>query len=95
MVWLYRDTSPDWTPKDFGGVDPNQYNRGRRGGQNLAIARKIVSVEKRNTAFGDIGNILNNASEKDEQVIQSRIRRHKKKSSLMIDNVCQGIFHKT
>ena len=80
-MWLYRDTLPDWTPKNFGGVDPNQYNRGRRGEQNLAIVRKMVSSEKRSTAFGDLVNILNDVSKKDEEVIQSRVGRHKKRAN--------------
>jgi len=86
LVWLHRNTSPDYTPKSYGGTEARSYSR--RGGRNLAIARKIVSSERYK---GDLSDI-DPSQVADEQILQSKIGRYKRQAIKMLDNVCEGKF---
>ena len=85
-IWRLRDTPPDYTPKSYGGKEVRSYSR--RGGKNLAIARKLIATERYKHSYSDI----NPEKVDDEQILQSKIGRYKRQSMKILDNVCEGNF---
>ncbi len=90
LVWLHRDTPPDYTPKKAGGVKRYEYSR--RGSNHIAIARKIIATEKRTQTYllpldPDSDNNIN-----EDKTIASLVGRYKRRAIKITENVCEGRF---
>jgi len=93
LVYEARDTKPDWTPKDYGGKEPNAWSR--RGGNTLAIARRIIAKEKRSKRYmlNDLWGIdLDANPDIIENEVQSRVGRYMRQAKKILGNVCDGKF---
>ena len=89
LVWLHRNTPPDYAPNmsRYGG----ETYYPKRGSNNLAIARKIISLEKRNTYLSPINpDDINNRNE--PKTIMSLVGRYKRRANKIVTNVCNGQF---
>ena len=90
LVWLHRDTPPDYMPNRSRYGGETYYPK--RGSNNLAIARKVIAVEKRGITYlapinpDDITNV------NEPKVIQSLIGRYKRRAKSITENVCGGMF---
>ena len=90
LVWMNRDTPADYvsrTSRYGGGTDYK-----KRGGNHLAIARKIIATEKRQQTYLAPLNPDDETNENDDKVISSLIGRYKRRAKTITENVCEGIF---
>ena len=103
LVWMYRDTPPDYVPRmsRYGG--DTHYSK--RGSNHLAIARKIIATEKRQTYLAPLdpdsvymvgGDIILGPKKveqrNDDKIISSLIGRYKRRATRITENVCEGMF---
>ena len=89
LVYEYRETDTDWTPRGYGGKDLHKSQR--RKGNALAIARRVISHEKgkkRQTYTG----MLDENEVAGEQVVQSSVGRYMRQAKKILGNVCDGKF---
>lgn len=103
LVWMHRDTPADYVSRTSRYGGETQYPK--RGSNHLAIARKIIATEKRQTYLvpldpdatytvgGDVvlGN-LKVEQRNDDKIISSLIGRYKRRAKKTTENVCEGIF---
>jgi hypothetical protein len=88
LVWIHRDTPADYVSR------MSRYGnslRSKRGSNNLAIARKIIATEKRNTYLAPL-NPDDDTNENDDKAISSLIARYKRRAKQITENVCDGVF---
>ena len=90
LVWLHRDTPPDYTPKSYGGA--KLFTFSRRGSNHIAIARKIIATEKRKATYLAPLNPDDDSNENEDKVIASLIGRYKRRARKITENVCEGRF---
>ena len=103
LVWMYRDTPPDYVPRmsRYGG--DTHYSK--RGSNHLAIARKIIATEKRQTYLAPLdpdtvcmvgGDAILGPKKveqrNDDKIISSLNRRYKRRATRITENVCEGMF---
>lgn len=91
LVWQARNTPPDWTPRQNTGAEAGRRSglTKRRGGRNLAIARKVIATEKRKATqlWG-----INPDTALLEQEVQSRVGRYMRNARKTLTNVSEGRF---
>ena len=89
LVWMHRDTPPDYVSRlsQYGGGT----NYPKRGSNHLAIARKIIATEKRQTYLAPL-DPDDDTNENEDKVIASLIGRYKRRAKKTTENVCQGMF---
>jgi hypothetical protein len=95
FAWRARNTPPDWTPRNYVAVDTQRKTTEtkRRGGRNLAIARKMVQLDRsRKTPIIQILDPDYEYSEMEETEIQSRVGRYLRGARKTLMNVCEGHF---
>jgi hypothetical protein len=96
LVWQLRNTPPDYEPSETFRINQNNTNRKkaqRRGGNTLAIARKLIATEKRKaTPLVGIDPTRRNISGSTENEIQSRVGRYLRSAKQTLTNVCAGSF---
>lgn len=96
LVWMHRDIPADYVPRALG---IKQITYRKRGGNHLAIARKIIATEKRKETYlapldpdatwnVDGKEMLQN----DDKIISSLIGRYKRDTRKTIEKVCEGSF---
>jgi hypothetical protein len=89
LVWMHRDTPPDYVSR------LSQYGGGthypKRGSNHLAIARKIIATEKRQTYLAPL-DPDDDTNENEDKVIASLIGRYKRRAKKTTENVCEGMF---
>ena len=89
LVWMNRDTPPDYVSR------LSQYGGGthypKRGSNHLAIARKIIATEKRQTYLAPL-DPDDDTNENEDKVIASLIGRYKRRAKKTTENVCEGMF---
>jgi hypothetical protein len=89
LVWMNRDTPPDYVSR------LSQYGGGthypKRGSNHLAIARKIIATEKRQTYLAPL-DPDDDTNENEDKVIASLIGRYKRRAKKTTENVCEGLF---
>jgi hypothetical protein len=95
LVYQSRNTPPDLTPRNTSTPDGmrRETTTKRRGGRNLAIARKVIQLEKRKAT--PLWGINLEAGEEQgliEQEVQSRVGRHLRNANKILANVCEGRF---
>ena len=88
LVWMNRDTPPDYISK-ASGKELTRYSK--RGSNHLAIARKIIATEKRQTYLAPL-DPDDDTNENEDKVISSLIGRYKRRARKTTENVCDGIF---
>jgi len=89
LVWLHRDTPPDYISRAKGksGV---AYSK--RGSNHLAIARKIIATEKRQQTYLIPIDPDNDHNVNEDKTISSLVGRYKLRAKKMTENVCEGRF---
>jgi hypothetical protein len=91
LVYQNRNTPPDWTPRKVDSADGfrRTTTTKRRGGKTLAIARKVIQLEKRKATplWG-----INPDEALLEQEVQSRVGRYLRNANKILANVCEGRF---
>ena len=96
LVWQLRNTPPDMTPSEGLRINQENTNRKRaprRGGNTLAIARKLIQSEKRKaTPLAGIDPTAKSGSGAIENEIQSRVGRYLRNARKTLENVCSGSF---
>jgi hypothetical protein len=90
LVWMYRDTPPDYVSRRSRYGGGTQYKK--RGGNNLAIARRIIATEKRRATYTASIDPDDPTNVNDDQAISGLILRYKKRGRIITENVCKGIF---
>lgn len=95
LIFQNRNIPPDWTPRDYVRPDGfrEQTTTKRNGGRTLAIARKVIQLEKakgRSLAGMD----LEAGAERGliEQEVQSEVGRQLRDAKKIAANVCEGRF---
>ena len=88
---MHRDTPPDYMSRvsQYGGGTP--YPNPKFGSNNLAIARKIIAAEKRQTYLASL-DPDDDTNENKDKVISSLIGLYKRRGKMTTENVCQGMF---
>ena len=89
LVWLHRDKPADYKPR-FSRVAGGTYYP-KRGSNSLAIARKIIATEKRNTYLAHL-DPDDETNLNEDKTISSLIARYKRRAKKTTENVCQGMF---
>jgi hypothetical protein len=105
LVWMHRDTPADYVSRSSRYGGGTSYPK--RGSNNLAIARKIIATEKRNTYLapldpdatytvggqgdGGLGDRKVEQANEDKQV-SHLIGRYKRAAKKTTENVCEGMF---
>ena len=83
------------TPEDYVSR-MSQYGGGphypKRASNNLAIARKIIAMERRKQTYLAPLNPDDDTNENDDKVISSLIGRYKRRAKKTTKNVCEGMF---
>jgi len=86
---MHRDTPPDYVSR------LSQYSGGthypKRGSNHLAIARKIIATEKRQTYLAPL-DPDDDTNENEDKTISSLIGRYKRRAKKTTENVCQDMF---
>jgi len=100
LIYQHRNTPPDMTPRmtpriTAGAETGRKSNPStRRGGRTLAIARKVISLEKRKAT--PLWQINPDADTRDggglEQEVQSKVGRYMRNAKKILGNVCEGHF---
>jgi hypothetical protein len=85
---MNRDTPPDYISK-ASGKELTKYNK--RGSNHLAIARKIIATEKRQTYLAPL-DPDDDTNENEDKTISSLIGRYKRRTKKTTENVCEGKF---
>jgi hypothetical protein len=88
LVWMNRDTPPDYISK-ASGKELTRYSK--RGSNHLAIARKIIATEKRHTYLAPL-DPDDDTNENEDKTISSLIGRYKRRAKKTTENVCEGMF---
>jgi hypothetical protein len=86
---MNRDTPPDYVSQTSRYGGETQYPK--RGSNHLAIARKIIATEKRQTYLAPL-DPDDDTIENDDKVISSLIGRYKRRAKKTTENVCEGMF---
>ena len=86
---MHRDTPPDYVSRLSQYCGGTHYPK--RGSNNLAIARKIIATEKRQTYLASL-DPDDDTNENKDKVISSLIGRYKLRGKKTTENVCQGMF---
>ena len=90
LVYQCRNTPPDLTERDR-GKDVKPFPR--RGGKTLAIARKVIQIEKRKaTPLWQIDPDAGAGDGRIENEFQSSVGRYLRRAKKIIENVCEGNF---
>ena len=89
LVWMHRHTPPDYVSRmsRYGG--DTHYSK--RGSNHLAIARKIIATEKRQTYLAPL-DPDDDTNENEDKVFASLIGRYKRRVKKTTENVCEGMF---
>jgi hypothetical protein len=97
LIYQHRNTPPDMTPRVLviRGEDGSQTRKlsPRRGGRTLAIARKVIALEKRKAT--PLWGINPDSDSRDgiiEQEVQSKVGRYMRNAKKILGNVCEGHF---
>ena len=85
---MNRDTPPDYISK-ASGKELTSYSK--RGSNHLAIARKIIATEKRQTYLAPL-DPEDDFNENEDKTISSLIGRYKRRAKITTENVCEGMF---
>ena len=89
LVWLHRNTPADYKPRLSQVAGGTYYPK--RGSNSLAIARKIIATEKRNTYLAPL-DPDDEFNENDDKAILGLVARYKRRAKKTTENVCQGMF---
>ena len=92
LVWLHRNTPADYKPRLSQVAGGTYYPK--RGSNSLAIARKIIATEKRNTYLASL-DPDDEFNENDDKAILGLVARYKRRAKKTNENVCQGKILKT
>ena len=88
LVWMNRDTPPDYISK-ASGKELTRYSK--RGSNHLAIARKIIATEKRQTYLAPL-DLVDDFNLNEDKTISSLIGRYNRRAKKTTENVCEGLF---
>ena len=86
---MHRDTPPDYVPRKSRYGGETYYPK--RGSNHLAIARKIIATEKRQTYLAPL-DPDDDTNENEDKTISSLIGRYKRRAKKTTENVCEGMF---
>ena len=89
LVWMNRHTPPDYVSRTSRYGGETQYPK--RGSNHLAIARKIIATEKRQSYLAPL-DPDDDTNENEDKVIASLIGRYKRRAKKTTENVCEGSF---
>ena len=98
LVWIHRDTDPNYRPKNlkerYGdtGHDADRYIQKKRGSNHIAIARKLISTERRTQTYLLPLHPDSDLNTNEHKTIASLIGRYKRRAKKIVENVCGGTF---
>lgn len=90
LVYEFRNTKPDMSARDYGGADLHLSKR--RGGNALAIAKRVIAREKNKKRSTYTGTIDVEQASDGEQGVQTRIGRYLRAAKKTMGKVCEGTF---